>query len=45
MTALVILCSSVPVNFGAAAGAELTNSGFTSTYGRWVSIFTAVALC
>ena len=45
MTALVILCSSVPVNFGAAAGAELTISGFTSTYGSWVSIFTAVALC
>ena len=45
MTALVILCSGVPVNFGAAAGAALTISGFTSTYGSWVSIFTAVALC
>lgn len=45
MTALVILCSGVPVNYGTAAGAELTISGFTSTYGNWVSIITAVALC
>ena len=45
MTALVILCSGVPVNYGEAAGAELTISGFTTTYGGWASIFTAVALC
>ena len=45
LTALVILCSEVPINFGSAAGAELTISGFTSTYGNWVSIFTAVAMC
>ena len=45
LTALVILCSGVPVNYGAAAGAELTILGFTSTYGNWVSIFTAVAMC
>ena len=45
LTALVILCSEVPINFGSAAGAELTISGFTSTYGSWVSIFTAVAMC
>ena len=45
LTALVILCSGVPVGYGAAAGAELTISGFTSTYGNWVSIFTAVAMC
>ena len=45
LTALVILVSGVPVNYGAAAGAELTISGFTSTYGGWVSIFTAVAMC
>ena len=30
LTALVILCSGVPVGYGAAAGAELTISGFTS---------------
>ncbi len=45
LTALVILCSGVPVVFGEAAGAELTILGFTSTYGNWVSIFTAVAMC
>lgn len=45
LTALVIFCSGVPVGYGAAAGAELTISGFTSTYGNWVSIFTAVAMC
>lgn len=45
MTALVILCSGIPVNYGTDAGAELTILGFTSTYGNWVSIFTAVALC
>lgn len=45
LTALVILCSQVPVSYGQAAGAELTISGFTATYGNWVSIFTAVAMC
>lgn len=45
LTALTILCSGVPVNYGAAAGAELTISGFTATYGNWVSIFTAIAMC
>lgn len=45
MTALVILCSGAPVNYGEAAGAELTISGFTAVYGSWVSIFTAVAMC
>lgn len=45
LTALVILCSGVPVGYGEAAGAELTILGFTSTYGSWVSIFTAIAMC
>lgn len=45
MTALVILCGAPGVEYGAAAGAELTISGFTSTYGGWVSIFTAAAIC
>ena len=45
LTALVILCSGVAVDYGKAAGAELTILGFTSTYGNWVSIFTAVAMC
>ncbi len=45
LTALVILCSGVSIAFGVEAGAELTINGFTNTYGSWVSIFTAVALC
>lgn len=45
LTALVILCSGIPIHYGIDAGAELTIRGFTSTYGNWVSIFTAVALC
>ena len=45
LTALVILCSGVPFGYGDAAGAELTILGFTSTYGSWVSIFTAIAMC
>lgn len=45
LTALVILCSQVPVSYGQAVGAELTISGFTATYGNWVSVFTAVAMC
>lgn len=45
LTALVILCSGVDIGYGAAAGAELTISGFTHVYGNWVSIFTALAMC
>ena len=45
MTALVILLSGVNVPYGQAAGAELTISGFTTVYGNWVSIFTAIAMC
>lgn len=45
LTALVILCSGTGVTYGQAAGAELTISGFTVTYGGWVSIFTAISLC
>ena len=45
LTAMTILCSGVPVQYGVDAGAELTISGFVATYGSWVSVFTAVALC
>ena len=45
LTALVILCGNETLSYGVAAGAELTIAGFVSTYGNWVSIFTAVALC
>ena len=45
LTALVILCSGTEVAYGQAAGADLTINGFVATYGNWISIFTAVALC
>ena len=45
MTALVVFLSGVEIPYGQNAGAELTISGFTSVYGNWVSIFTAVAMC
>lgn len=45
LTALVILCGRESIQYGVAAGAELTIKGFTTTYGNWVSLFTACALC
>ncbi|MDO5147448.1 MAG: sodium:alanine symporter family protein [Eubacteriales bacterium] len=45
LTAFIILISGIEVPYGNAAGAELTILGLTSTYGEWVSIFTAVAMC
>mgnify|MGYP004543598377 FL=1 len=45
LTALVILCSGTSITYGQAAGAELTISGFTATYGNWISLFTALAMC
>ena len=44
LTALVVLCGNGSINYGVAAGAELTISGFTNSYGGWVSAFTAVAM-
>ena len=46
LTALVVICGNQGViKFGEAAGAELTIAGFVNSYGGWVSIFTAVAMC
>ena len=45
LTGLVILLGAPNIVYGQAADAELTISGFTATYGGWVSIFTAVAMC
>ena len=45
LTALTILCSGTTVTYGAAAGAELTISGFVATYGNWVSPIAAIAMC
>lgn len=44
LTATTILVSGTPITYGQAAGAELTISGFVTTYGSWVTLFTAIAL-
>lgn len=45
LTALVILCSGIPIPYGVDAGAELTTSAFSAVYGRFgktiVSVFLA----
>ena len=45
LTGLVILLAAPNISYGLAAGAELTISGITATYGGWVSILTAIAMC
>ena len=45
VTALVILCSGVPIGYGVDAGIQLTTRAFTGIYGDWVGILIAVALC
>lgn len=46
LTALVVLIGvGDGVQWGTAAGAELTIQGFINTYGGWVSVLTAIAMC
>lgn len=45
MTALVILCSGVPIPYGEDVGGTLTTASFCAVYGNWVSAFLALALC
>ncbi len=45
LTAMVVLCSGVSIEFGVDAGAELTIAGFVESYGGWITLFTAVAMC
>lgn len=45
MTALVILCSGIPIPYGEDAGAALTTQALCAVYGNWVSVFLTVALC
>lgn len=45
MTALVILCSGVPIPYGVDVGAALTVAAFSAVYGNWVSVFLALSLC
>jgi AGCS family alanine or glycine:cation symporter len=45
MTALVILCSGVPIDYGEDVGVVLTTQAFSAVYGDWVSILIAAELC
>ena len=45
MTALVILCSGVPIPYGTDVGVTLTNHSFSAVLGDWTSIFLAGSLC
>ena len=45
MTALVILCSGIPIPYGDDIGAALTSDAFSSVYGNWSSIILTLALC
>lgn len=44
LTALVILVSDLPISYGIDVGAELTVQAFEAVYGKWSSVFLAVAL-
>ncbi len=45
MTALVILCSGVPIPYGRDTGVLLTSAAFSRVYGNWVHIPLAFSLC
>lgn len=45
LTALVILCSGVPIPYGIDVGAELTAKAFSSVYGSWIHILLALCMC
>lgn len=45
MTALAILCSGVPIEYGTDCGAALTARAFTAVLGSWAGTAIAAALC
>ena len=45
MTGLIVLCAGNEPVWGQSAGAELTISSFTETYGAWSSVVGALAIC
>jgi AGCS family alanine or glycine:cation symporter len=45
MTALVILCSGIPIPYGTDIGITLTTQAFSAVFGPWISIPITVALC
>ncbi len=45
ITALVILCSGVPIGYGQDLGVALTAEAFSSVYGGWITLVLTGALC
>ena len=45
VTALVILCSGIPIPYGQSVGAELTAQAFSFVLGDWASVLLTLALC
>ena len=45
MTALVILCSGIPIHYGRDDGVLLTMQAFSAIYGNWISVPITIALC
>ena len=45
VTALVILCSGIPIPYGQDMGAALTSQAFCAVYGSWASVLLSLALC
>ena len=45
LTALVILCSGIPLEFGVDTGAELAIRSFSNVYGNWIRLLICAALC
>lgn len=45
MTALVILCSGIPIPYGTDTGIVLTTQAFSAVYGDWVCVPIALFLC
>lgn len=45
ITALVILCSGIPISYGEDVGVLLTAQAFSSVYGGWVTLVLTAVLC
>ncbi|MBE6925503.1 MAG: sodium:alanine symporter family protein [Ruminococcaceae bacterium] len=45
VTAMVILCSGVPIHYGNDVGIILTSQAFASVYGSWVTVLLSAILC
>lgn len=45
LTAIVILCSGVPVNYGFDEGVALTARAFSEIYGQWITIPLSIEIC